>query len=247
MRKDRFYRIIKEIKNGIVENGGDRSAILKLAKEYSKKEDADITYFISFEDKKAIVKDTQTFDGFIRYYLGCGFEEYVGFESKKDLAKVMKNTKAKNIHTSDSTLLHRKKGALPVVYYDSFEPKTGLKIVAIENYETFLYIDFNMFKQEDFVYLGGYPNKKTAKFLEDKEVLFFGDFDFYAMMIFESLKCKNKEFFIPENLEEYFKKYGNKELYLKQRFIEKSVVKIKEVYGLIKKYSAVLEQEVFEK
>ena len=163
------------------------------------------------------------------------------------MAKIYKDTKAKNLHTSDITIIHRKREKLPQIFYDDFEPEISGRVVVVENYESFLRLNFNLFKEEDFIYLGGFSNKKTAEFLRDKNILFFGDFDFYGMMIFESIKCKSKKIFVPENLEELFIKYPNQKLYLKQRFIEDKVKKVDEVYKLIKKHAAVVEQEVLDK
>jgi len=243
MTKNRFYRIIKEVKNGSVENSKDRKDLLKLIDEFSKKEDV-FRYFVRFKGKKAIINDENIFEKFIKNNLGCKFEEFGEIDSKKELAKIYKDTKAKNLHTSDITIIHRKREKLPQIFYDDFEPEISGRVVVVENYESFLRINFNLFREEDFIYLGGYSNKKTAEFLRDKDILFFGDFDFYGMIIFDSIKCKSKEFFVPENLEELFIKYPNQKLYLKQRFIEERVKKVDVVYELIKKYLAVVEQEV---
>jgi len=243
MTKNRFYRIIKEIKNGSVESAKDRRDLVKLIDEFSKKEDV-FRYFVKFRGKEAIVNDEKIFERFIEENLGCKFEEYGKYESKKELAKIFKDTKAKNLHTSDITIIHRKRNALSQIFYDDFEPEISGRIVVVENYESFLRLNFDLFKEVDFIYLGGYSNKKTAEFLRDKDILFFGDFDFYGMIIFDSIKCKSKEFFVPENLEELFIKYPNQKLYLKQRFIEERVKKVDVVYELIKKYLAVVEQEV---
>ena len=246
MTKNRFYRIIKEIKSGIVENSKDRKDLVKLIDEFSKKEDV-FRYFVRFRGKKAIINDKEIFERFIEENLGCKFEEFGEIDSKKELAEIYKDTKAKNLHTSDITIIHRKKEKLPQIFYDDFEPEISGRVVVVENYESFLRLNFNLFKEEDFIYLGGYSNKKTAEFLRDKDILFFGDFDFFGMMIFDSIKCKSKKFFVPENLEELFIKYPNQKLYLKQRFIEERVKKVDEVYKLIKKHSAVVEQEVLDK
>ena len=243
MTKNRFYRIIKEIKSRIVENSKDRKDLVKLIDEFSKKEDV-FRYFVRFRGKEAIVNDEEIFERFIKSILGCKFEEFGVVESKKELAKIFKDTKVKNLHTSDITIIHRKREKLPQIFYDDFEPEISGRVVVVENYESFLRLNFDLFKEVDFIYLGGFSNKKTADFLRDKDILFFGDFDFYGMIIFDSIKCKSKEFFVPENLEELFIKYPNQKLYLKQRFIEERVKKVDVVYELIKKYLAVVEQEV---
>ncbi|MEO1923532.1 MAG: Wadjet anti-phage system protein JetD domain-containing protein, partial [Nautiliaceae bacterium] len=246
MTKDRFYRIIKEIKSGRVENSKDRKDVLKKAYEYADREDL-LRYFLTFRGKEAFINNEEIFERFIEENLGCKFEEYKEFDSKKELALVYKDTKAKNLHTGNITIIHRKRNNLPQIFYDDCEPQISGRVVVIENYESFLRLNFDLFEEEDFIYLGGFSNKKTAEFLKDKDILFFGDFDFYGMMIFDSIKCKNKEFFAPENLEELFIKYPNQKLYLKQRFIEERVKKVDILYELIKKHSAIVEQEVLNK
>ena len=246
MTKNRFYRIIKEVKNGIVESAKDRRDLVKLIDEFSKKEDV-FRYFVRFRGKEVIINDEKIFERFIEENLGCKFEKFGEVDSKKELSEIYKDTKAKNLHTSNITIIHRKRYALPQIFYDDYKPQISGRVVVVENYESFLRLNFNLFKEEDFIYLGGFSNKKTAEFLRDKDILFFGDFDFFGMMIFDSIKCKSKEFFIPENLEELFIKYPNQKLYLKQRFIEERVKKVDVVYELIKKHSAVVEQEVLNK
>jgi len=248
LQKQRFYRIISEIKKGIVNSKKDRDDVFSLAKDFWEIED-EFKYFLTFDEKFPKINNKETFEKFVEKYLGCKFEEYKEFETKKELAKIFKDTKAKNLHTSNITIIHRKRDKLPQIFYEDYEPKTNGKIVVVENYESFLKIDFNLFKEEDFIYLGGYSNKKTAQFLKDKEILFFGDFDFFGIKIFNSITAKSKKFFIPNNLEETFKKYPNKELYLNQKYIDKYLDYscCEEVYNLIKKYSACVEQEIYNK
>jgi len=243
LRRDRVYRIIKDIKEGRIKTKKDKKDILALVKEFSDKE-GESRYFLLFEGSKPRIKDEVVFKKFVKYYLGCYFEEFEEVKSKKELIEVFKNSKLKNIHTSDITIVHRKRGRLPQIFYDEFEPRVNGRVVVVENYESFLRINFDLFDEEDFVYLGGFCNKKTAKFLENKDILFFGDFDFYGMMIFDTLKAKSKDFFIPTNLEYLFENYSNKELYLNQKFIENKVKKVNSVYKLIKKYLGVVEQEI---
>jgi hypothetical protein len=246
LRRERFYRIIGEIKKGEVKNKKDKKDILELVREFSNKE-SENRYFLVFEANKPKVMDEVVFEKFVRYYLGCNFEEFQEAKSKKELIEIFKDSKSKNIHTSDITIVHRKRDKLPQIFYDEFEPKINGRVVVVENYESFLRIDFDLFDEEDFIYLGGFSNKKTTEFLRDKDILFFGDFDFYGMMIFDTLVAKSKEFFIPNNLEYLFKNYANKELYLKQKFIEDRVKRIDFVYELIKRYFGVVEQEILNK
>ena len=181
MTKNRFYRIIKEVKNGSVENSKDRKDLVKLIDEFSKKEDV-FKYFVRFRGKEAIVNDEEIFERFIEENLACKFEDFGEVESKKELAEIFKDTKAKNLHTSDITIIHRKREKLPQIFYDDFEPEISGRVVVVENYESFLRVDFKFQK-----------------------------------------------------------------LNLKQRYIEDKVSKINNVYKLIKKHAAVVEQEVLNK
>ena len=121
--------------------------------------------------------------------------------------------------------------------------------VAVENGESFLNIDkiAHLFECENFIYIAGKSNTLTRDFLKSKRVLFFTDFDIEGLNIYESFQCFEKRFFIPENIEELFLEHSNTELYKKQiQNIKKDYVdEVMPVLSLIKKHSAVVEQEVF--
>ena len=94
MTKNRFYRIIKEVKNGSVENSKDRKDLLKLIDEFSKKEDV-FRYFVRFKGKKAIINDENIFERFIKNNLGCKFEKLERLKAKKNWQKFIKTQKQK--------------------------------------------------------------------------------------------------------------------------------------------------------
>jgi len=84
------------------------------------------------------------------------------------------------------------------------------------------------------------------EFLKDKEVTFFLDYDIEAIRIYDSCICKKKSFFKYPEIESYFKEYGNKDLYLKQRAnLPKLHKELGWLISLIYKYSTVVEQEIF--
>jgi len=99
-----------------------------------------------------------------------------------------------------------------------------------------------------FIYLGGMSNSATRDFLKDKDVTFFLDYDIEAIRIYDSFKCQQKKFFRHPKLEEYFSstKFNNEPLYRKQlSSLPKSHDELQWLIDLIKKHSAVVEQEVF--
>jgi len=122
--------------------------------------------------------------------------------------------------------------------------------IAIENAETFLKIHNYLahFKNSNFIYLGGYSNRLTRKFLASKNVEFFLDFDIEGMNIYESFECKSKSLHIPKSLDTFFKNrnFANVDLYkkqisrLKKSYSPESTIVIK----LIKAFNAVVEQEI---
>lgn len=123
-------------------------------------------------------------------------------------------------------------------------------ILAVENGETFLniYKIMSQYGFEQFVYLSGFPNSLTKEFLKDKDVVFFLDYDIEAIRIYDSIKCKSKKFFKHPDLEDCFENetYCNEALYKKQRVhLPKHHDELQWLIDLIEKYSAVVEQEIF--
>ena len=247
MKDKRFKRIISEILKGEVYKKIDRNDILKEAKEFIKKEDYNI--FLAFSGKNAKILDEKVFEKFVFWKLDIkswkDFEKEV--KSKKESIEVYNNSKRKSIHTDENTIVFRKRNKRAEIFYKEF-PKNIKRVVAVENYEAFLRIDFSLFEEENFILLNGFANSLTKEFLKDKEVLFFVDFDFFGIEIFNSIQCKSKDLFLPINLEELLIKYGNRELYKRQLF-KKSNLNLenknaKYLYELINKYSSCLEQEI---
>jgi len=242
LTKNRFIKIVNEIKTGIVENSKDRKDFLNIVKEYILNEDKE--YFLFFDKKEVTYLNEKIFNEFVEWYLNNIIEKV---SSKKEAIKKNRNSKKGSLHTTENLLIYRNKNERPVIYFNEY-PTIKDKIVIVENFESFLKIDFSLFEEEDFIYLGGYGNTFVRNFLKDKEVLFFVDFDFFGIEIFNSISCKNKKFFIPNDLEDKIKSFGSNELYKKQLF-KKDKLKIdvntKKVYDLINRYSKCLEQEIF--
>jgi hypothetical protein len=122
--------------------------------------------------------------------------------------------------------------------------------VVVENFESFLKVDFSLFDEDWFLYLGGESNKRVREFLKDKDVLAFVDFDFFGISIFENLRCKTKKLFLPPNLEELIVKYGSVDLYEEQRFkaskLKLDTFESEKLFDLIMKHSKCLEQEILD-
>jgi hypothetical protein len=248
LRDERFKRIVNEILTEVVKSKNDRKDILKLVKEFREKEDID--EFLGFIGSEVKIFNKKFFDEFVFDFLDI--KSWNDFEkeakSKKESIEIHNNSKRKNIHSDESSIIFRKKGKRAEIYYKEFPEIDDDKIVAVENYESFLSLDFSLFDRNYFVLLGGFASKMIQKFLKDKDVLFFVDFDFYGIEIFNKTKCRKKELFLPENLEELIKNYGSSELYKKQRF-KKEYIKndnknTNYLCKLINKYSKCLEQEV---
>ena len=175
-------------------------------------------------------------------------EKYdLNISSFKDLEKILtpasreenkaaRDSKNRYIEIFSKTLTLKLKGENFVRTYKSLPEFNIKKWLAVENGENFFNID------ENSVYLGGRLNNLTKEFLKDKEVVVFVDYDFAGMDIYESLKAK-KSLYIPENIEELFKKYSNHQLYEKQSKKEFSSKEAKFILSLITKYKAGLEQE----
>ena len=242
MQKNRFLRIVNDIKNGFVENQKDKRDFLKIVNEYILKEDKERFLFFN---GKSVKYNEKLFDEFVKFYLDDIIKKV---SSKKEAIKENKNSKKGSLHTTQNTIIYRKRNKRAEIYFNEI-PKTKNKIVAVENFESFLKLDFDLFDEEDFIYIGGFSNKSVREFLKDKDVLFFVDFDFFGIEIYNSFDTNNKEIFIPKNLEKLLKNYGSSELYKKQVF-KKENLKVdnntKKLYELINKYSKCLEQEILD-
>lgn len=170
-------------------------------------------------------------------------------KSRADAIERRGDSKSSYVKVFDKTLLaqYDNKPAQLFTKENIDELQDFDRVVAIENAETFLTIaKYHLFDCHNFLYLGGHSNTLTRKFLKDKTVLFFIDFDIISMNIYEDFECKHKSLFVPEDIESYFSNYPNERLYQKQRKLLREVYEgdALKIITLIKKYSTVVEQEI---
>jgi len=186
----------------------------------------------------------------LRLYLKARYN--LNLDSLDDVEKILNPTSkeenvkyssdSKNVYIeifANSLVLKLKNEKFVRVYFSLDEVNLDIKNwVVVENSENFKNINENV------VYLGGKLNRITKKFLKDKEVLVFVDFDIEGMNIYESIEAK-KELFVPKNIEELINVYGNYERYYKQRNRKKENYSkdAKRVIELIEKYKKGLDQE----
>ena len=179
------------------------------------------------------------------------------FEDIEELA-AKGNTRAENVRISGNSkntiigifskiVVFQNEDDNPVIHKDHSSIDVKGKILAVENGETFLdiYPIMSKYGFNQFVFLSGFPNIATKNFLKDKNVVFFLDFDIEAIRIYDSITCKTKQFFKPDNIEYYFENYGNQELYKKQRAsLPDKHNELDWLLKLIHKHSTVVEQEI---
>jgi hypothetical protein len=146
-----------------------------------------------------------------------------------------------------------------IIDFESFTIPKDITIVGVENPENFRYIGKQkyLFKNIKPLFISRYPqnqNKDLLKWLQSisNKYLHFGDFDFAGIGIYlneyKKTLGEKADFFVPENLENYFSEYGNKKLYNKQK-INFNIKSIKEdnllkLIEIIHKYKKGLEQEI---
>lgn len=218
----------------------------------------DVYFLQAKRATKTFIKDETLFFDFISQTQRVNVDSFVGLKkllnpsSRAENIEQSGNSKNSYIAVFDSVVLIKKRAEVPKLYQvDDLEEFDKIdNFVAIENGETFLNIDkyTKHFNEDYFVYISGYSNSMTRKFLNSKNVNFFVDFDIEGMNIYESFSCKGKVLHIPQDIETYFlnKKYHNVELYKKQRdrlkkeYSKEATVVIK----LIRKYDTVVEQEI---
>ena len=144
-----------------------------------------------------------------------------------------------------------------VVDFEKFTIPNDTIIIGVENAENFRYIHSqrHLFGNLKCLFVSRYPQSQSndlRKWLTSipNKYLHFGDFDFGGLNIFVNEFKKHLEhrakFFVPENLESLFEKYGNRNLYYNQKIaftLDHQDDEVKYVYSLIVKYQKGLEQE----
>lgn len=99
------------------------------------------------------------------------------------------------------------------------------KLLAIENWEPFYRADYTLAPMPIMViYLSGNVSDMTINALKmfrhpPESVLHFGDFDWEGLYIFQRLQkaLPLARLYIPENIDDLFRKYGNRKLVEKQK------------------------------
>jgi hypothetical protein len=231
-------------------------SVSKLYSLVNKYEEEHAVFIIdSRTGKRAEIVNYVAFFEFISDVVGSKIESFdqieriLNAETREEQSKETGNTKTRYIEVFDKTIIFQTKDNSPIVYKEHPNINEDEIILAVENGETFLNIYNKMSKYgfDKFVYLGGYSNTATRNFLEDKNVVFYLDYDIEAIRIFKSFKCKSKKIFMHPEIEEYFINTKSNELYLKQRknMPDKNSIDndLLPLWNLINKYSAVVEQE----
>lgn len=143
--------------------------------------------------------------------------------------------------------------------YENFSVDENVTIVGIENAENFKQIEKQAYLFQDIkpLFVCRYPQSNDLiKWLQaiPNAYLHFGDLDFSGIGIYMSEFKKTlgakARFFVPQQVEAYIQKYGNKDLYNKQYSVNKTIETETEtsIVALLKifdKYKKVLEQEIF--
>ena len=152
-------------------------------------------------------------------------------------------------------------GVFQFIYdFESFIIPHDVTVIGIENPENFRYIEKQKYLFGDLqpIFVSRYPqnqNKDLLKWLQSipNKYLYFGDFDFSGIGIYLTEYKKylgdRASFFVPENIENHFEKYGNKELYDIQKITfdlqsiqDENLINLVEI---IHKHKKGLEQEIY--
>lgn len=198
--------------------------------------------------------------------------------TRTDLTGISSNSKLKEVRTfkgflvnsympiqsilnDKPHLINPLAGSFQFIYdFERFSIPKELTVVGIENPENFRHIEEQKYLFRDIkpLFVCRYPqnqSKDLLKWLQSipNHYLHFGDFDFAGIGIYLNEYKKylgNKAtFFVPENIENLFGKYGNKKLYDNQRVLfnkeKKDDSGLNYLISIIHKYKKGLEQEIF--
>jgi len=240
-----------------IPTNGQINTLIKEVMTYQKEHDI---YFLSIKhrNRPEIINMVSFFD-FLSFISGI---EITSFEDIEHLLSQTQSRKESIEKTGDSkeyyakvfnkVVLFQKLGGFPTLYQElnDIPFDSNMLTLVVENGENFLNVSKVMSEYgfEQFIYLSGFPNILTKKFLEDKEAVFFLDYDIEAIRIYDSLTCKTKKFFKHPDVEKYFcnKKTSNQKLYKKQRArLPDKHDELQWLINLIKENSCVVEQEIF--
>lgn len=160
------------------------------------------------------------------------------------------------------TILQPLPGLFHFIYdYENFVPDSQYTIVGVENPENFRYIEKQkkLFQHIKPLFISRYPQGQHADIIRwlkmiPNSYLHFGDFDLAGINIylneFKKYIPEKSTFFIPDNIEELIRAYGNHSRYDDQKLhldtagiLEEEVV---ELIHIIHKHKKGLDQEIFQ-
>ena len=160
----------------------------------------------------------------------------------------------------DQTTINTIEGTFQFIYdFEKFIPFSDITIVGVENPENFRYIEKqkHLFKSIAPLFISRYPqnqSKDLIKWLQSisNRYIHYGDFDFAGIGIyineFKKYLSNKAEFFIPDNIENLIKNYGNRDRYDDQKinFDTKSIdeSQLLKLIEIIHKYRKGLDQEI---
>ena len=239
-----IYSKIQKLYTKIITYQEDYNCHIISAKPKQKAKLLDEELFFSFLNELVENKKITSFLDLENYFIHS--------ESRIESIRNQGDSKSYYSKVFDKTLLFKNRfyPAQLFTQQDISKINTIDSIIVIENAESFLYIEKNQytFPYENYIYLGGHTNTLTREFLKDKTLLFFVDFDIVSMNMYEDFICHKKELFIPYNLEKkyFIENEPNHSLYKKQRkYLRVNYSnETTKVIDLIKKYHAVVEQEI---
>ena len=195
--------------------------------------------------------------------------------SRSEAIRISSNSKLKSVRTfrgfpvnclepviamlhDAPVLIQPYRGIFTFIYdYKKFIPDDDVIIIGIENSENFRFIEkqAHLFRGYKSLFVSRYPQSRDLiewLCLIPNTYIHFGDFDFEGINIYYSefeKRLKEKAmFFIPDNIEEMLKMYGNRELYDRQFsrvVLEITDERIQRLVSLMHKYKKCLEQEIF--
>lgn len=151
-------------------------------------------------------------------------------------------------------------GTFQFIYdFEDFLPPEQTTIIGIENAENFRYVEKQHYLFQDLqpLFVSRYPQAQSKDLINwlqkiPNPYLHFGDFDFAGINIycheFKNHLGNKAQFFVPENIEEKIRQYGNRSLYNRQKLnVDLNQIDEKKLIHLIKlihHFKKGLEQEV---
>lgn len=229
--------------------------LIRLAREYQS--ESGELFLLGKRGERVRLLDEAAFFRFLSETLQIPIHDFdtieraLNAQSRAENIAATGDSKSTQIAPFAKTLLLRFREELPTLYREAeLKRLSGLRrVVAVENAETFLAFEAldEAFDTEAFVYLGGQPNALTRRFLQSREVLFFIDWDIVSLNFYEDFDARGKGLYLPDDFDALLTRYGNAELYLKQRYALRASY-LPEVAPIVEKLqeeAKVLEQEIW--